>query len=447
MQPAVAIGFALFVIATFVAFWRLPPRTAALAAFFGGWLFAPVGVFPAGSADAAHPYWILGSALPSDMVWQKAWIVPCAVLAGALLFDRAALRAWRPSLLDAPIAAWCAWPLVQSAFVDAASPSGAWASLHLLGSWGTTWLLGRVYGRGPDGALAVARALALAGAACLPFALVEGLFGVQTYGLVFGQPHPFRDDGFERYLGWRPLSFFENGNQYGIWVGLCALAAAWLAWRRAERDRRWRAVALAAMAVALASQSVGALLLAVLGGAALALRPRIAPGRLIAVPLALGVLASAVYVSGVVPVARLATETSIGRATVGAIKALGRGSLTWRVAQDQRALPLATARPLAGGGQWDWWRPQGSRPWGLAMLVLGQYGALGLLLAAAAPLAPALRAVWHNPRGDPRSDDALPWLLALLVLLALLDAVLNSFVFFPALLIGGALAADDRRLR
>ena len=119
MQPAQWVGFAVLVVGALLAFKALPPRTAALAVFFGGWLFAPVGVFPAGSSQAGqtHPYWILGSALPSDMLLHKAWLVPCAVLLGALLFDRASLRRFRPSWVDAPLLLWCAWPLLQVAAV------------------------------------------------------------------------------------------------------------------------------------------------------------------------------------------------------------------------------------------------------------------------------------------------------------------------------------------
>jgi hypothetical protein len=160
--------------------------------------------------------------------------------------------------------------------------------------------------------------------------------------------------------------------------------------------------------------------------------------------LAAAIGVSAVYVSGVVPVARIANDTSAGRAVVAAIKSVGRGSFTWRIAQDQRALPLATLRPLVGTGQWDWWRAQPSRPWGLALLLLGQYGLIGVALASSALLLPAARAAWRTPRGDPLAAQALPWMLALVVLLAMLDAVLNSFVFFPALLIAAALADDAR---
>ena len=448
MQPALWVGFALLMASALIGFKALPPRTAALLVFFSGWLFAPVGVFPAGSSQAGesgHPFWILGSALPSDMALHKAWLVPCAVLLGALVFDRAALRRFRPSWFDAPVLLWCAWPLLQSLlFVSEPRPEGALASLYLLGTWGLTWFIGRVYCSGADGLHALARALALSGLACLPFAIAEGVAGAQTYGWFF-EPHPFRHDGNERYLGWRPLGFFENGNQYGLWISLCALVAAWWAWSRGESDRRWRAVAGLVIAMAAAAQSIGGVMLALLGAVVLWLSSRLRPRRMVTGALAAALVVSAVYVSGVVPVARIANDTALGRSVVGAIKSVGRGSFTWRIAQDQRALPLATARPLVGTGQWDWWRPQPSRPWGLAMLLLGQFGLVGVVLSASVLLLPAAHIALQVPRGDPLAPQALPWLLAIVVLLAMLDAVLNSFVYFPAVLIAAALTTRAPR--
>ncbi len=447
MQPALWLGFALLIGGALIAFKLLPSRTAALAVFFGGWLFAPVGVFPEGSSQAGqsgHPFWILGSALPSDMLLHKAWVVPCAVLLGALVFDRASLRRFRPTWFDAPLLLWCAWPVLQSLLlVDQPRLDAAVASLYLVGTWGLTWFIGRVYCTGTEGLFALARALALSAVACLPFALLEGLAGAQIYGWFF-EPHPFRHDGNERYLGWRPLGFFENGNQYGLWISLCALVAAWLAWSRGVADRRWRALAWVVLAMALAAQSIGGLLLAALGAVVLWLSSRLRPRWMATGALTAALAVSAVYVSGAVPVARIANDTALGRAAVGAIKSVGRGSFTWRIAQDQRALPLAMAQPLAGTGQWDWWRAQPSRPWGLAMLVLGQFGLVGAALSASVLLLPAARVAWTAPRGDPRAPQALPWLLAVVVLLSMLDAVLNSFVFFPAVMIAAALSTDER---
>jgi hypothetical protein len=444
MQPALWLGFALLLGGALMAFKLLPSRTAALAVFFGGWLFAPVGVYPQGpslqvgqAGQSEHPFWIIGSALPSDMLLHKAWLVPCAVLLGALVFDRASLRRFRPSSLDAPLLLWCAWPLLQSLLLAGEPrPEAAAASLYLARTWGLTWLIGRIYCAGTEGLFALARALALSGLACLPFALAEGLAGAQTYGWFF-EPHPFRHDGNERYLGWRPLGFFENGNQYGLWISLCALVAAWLARSRGATDRRWRATAVAVVAMALAAQSIGGIMLAALGAAVLWLSSRLRPRLMATAALSAALLVSAVYVSGVVPVARIANDTTLGRTVVGAIKSVGRGSFTWRIAQDQRALPLAMAQPLAGTGQWDWWRSQPSRPWGLAMLVLGQFGLIGAALSASVLLLPAAR-------GDARAPPALPWLLAIVVLLSMLDAVLNSFVFFPAVMIAAALSTHER---
>jgi len=60
-----------------------------------------------------------------------------------------------------------------------------------------------------------------------------------------------------------PLGFFEDGNQYGIWVAATALAAVWL-WQNSS-DSRWRgrllATAILSFAIALMSQSLGAVLL------------------------------------------------------------------------------------------------------------------------------------------------------------------------------------------
>ena len=79
------------------------------------------------------------------------------------------------------------------------------------------------------------------------------------------------------------------------------------------------------------------------------------------------------------------------------------------------------------------------------MLLLGQFGLVGVVLSAIVLLLPAARIAWQVPRGDPLAPQALPWLLAIVVLLAMLDAVLNSFVFFPAVLIAAALTARAPR--
>lgn len=100
----------------------------------------------------------------------------------------------------------------------------------------------------------------------VPVAIREGTVGPTVYGW-FYEPRPFRFEGIYRYIGYRPLGLFENGNQYGIWVAATALAAVAL-WQNKFASRTQGLLGLvAAMAViiALMSQSAGAILLLLLG--------------------------------------------------------------------------------------------------------------------------------------------------------------------------------------
>jgi hypothetical protein len=440
----VAVAYGLGLLATLVAFRRLHARSALLVVFLGGWLLLPVAVYPPAASDGAFPYWIVGLALPSDLLVNKAWLVPVFAALGVLVFDWPTVRAWRPGWMDFPIALWCLWPVSQAVFIDAPQPDPLVSSAYLVATWGLTWLLGRIYFSTTAARWLLARAVAWAGIACLPFAIVEGLFGSSFYAWVYGV-HPFRDDGAVRYVGFRPLGFFEHGNQYGVWVAAAALSAVWIAiaFRAAGGRNLWMVIAATAVAISFAAQSIGATLL--LGAALLLLlgaRTVSIRGVVVASVTLLG-LGSAVYVSGVVPVVKIAKETTIGRSIVDAVKQTGRGSFTWRISQDQKLLSDATQRPLVGQGKWDWWRDRQTRPWGLTMLVLGQFGGIGLGLFLAVFLLPLIAALWRRRTASVWAPESVAVPLALIVGIALMDALLNAFLFFPALLLAGSISASQ----
>jgi hypothetical protein len=435
-----------FVPCGLAVFWFCRPAVAVFIVFLGGWLLLPVGHFPAGSASADFPYWITGLAVPSDMLLTKAWIAPAVALLGTLAFDRAAWSRLRPLWMDAPMALWCAWPLLQSLVAAEPRPQPALASLYLLGSWGLPWLIGRMYGSTREGQQLLATGLAWSALACLPFSLIEGAIGPAVYGWVY-EPHPFRFDGAIRYLGYRPLGFFEDGNQFGLWVSMSALAAFWLAVTApagaAARGARATAALVGAMAVA--AQSVGALLMLGIGAGFLWACRLLRPRRMVAAVAVVLIVGGAVYVSGVVPITEFGKNTALGQKVVDVFRAAGRGSFTWRISQDQKLLPDAMARPVAGSAAWDWWRPKGTRPWGLSVLVLGQFGLVGLGLCFGALLAAPLRLAWRAPRASGWRAQGLPLMLATLVVLTALDALMNSFIFFPAIVVAGGLAAESAR--
>src|SRR5664279_316911 len=300
----VDIAFLVFVLVAWLPFRLCRPGVAVAIVFFGGWVLLPVGHYAAGSADTLFPFWITGLALPSDMLLTKAWVAPVAALLGATAFDGATLRRFRPGWVDAPMIAWCAWPLVQSIVQEFATgtnarPAGWLASLYVAGCWGAPWVLGRLYFASREGQRLLVQGMALSAFVCLPFSLIEGVAGPSLYDLAY-ERHPLRTDGAQRYVGFRPLGFFEDGNQFGIWIALCALAAAWLAIAvRGERfSARWRLVAVVVVAMAVAAQSLGALLMAIGGGAFLASCRLARPRRTAIALLAFLVLGGAVYVSG-----------------------------------------------------------------------------------------------------------------------------------------------------
>ncbi|HWH82973.1 MAG TPA: hypothetical protein VNU71_12140 [Burkholderiaceae bacterium] len=437
---SVDFALAFFAIAAPFLFRVVKPAPAAAMVVLGGWLLLPVGHYPAGSADADFPYWIIGSGLPSDMLLTKAWIAPTAALAGLLLFRRSVFAGLRPNVFDAPVLVWCLWPMLQALFIDAPRPDAGLASLYLAGAWGATWLVGRACFATQDGRLVLLKSLALCGLACLPIALLEAAGGPLIYDALY-ERHPYRLEGAVRFIGYRPLGLFEHGNQYGIWVAMCALAALWVALGK-RASWRWRAVAGVDVVIALASQSVGPIALLILGALFL-----LACNRWRARPMLLGTagavaLAGAVYASGAVPIERLGRDTVLGRHIVEVLVSTQRGqSFAWRIAQDQRHMQAATARPLVGNGAWDWWRSRPRRPWGFAMLVLGQYGLIGLSACALAWLGSAVAACGRVPAGAVWTPNGVPLALAALIVLSVLDALLNSFLFFPSLLAAGALAA------
>lgn len=435
----IEVTFVAFAFVVALLFLWTESAVAVTITCFGGWLLLPVGNFPPGSADAAFPYWLTGTALPSDMLLTKMWWPPILALAGALWTDRQAFIRLRPHWSDVPLLMFCLWPIFQWPFVSQPHPSPWIAALYLCAAWGVPWCLGRAYFRGHEGELRLLKAFIWGLVVIAPVAVIEGVWGPQVYGWFYG-PHPFRLDGIDRYIGYRPLGFFEDGNQYGIWVAATALSS--IAFWQSEGARQTRALhgAIAAMAliIALMSQSTGAILLLLFGLALLWMRGTFVLMWTLRVTVLIGVVGGVAFLSGRLPLRHMAEDTNAGREIVHIIRQTGRGSVLWRLARDQDALKLVREHLVLGTGQWDWWRPTGQRPWDLATLLLGQLGAIGLIFAFGSLLIPAIGSL-RSSRLQLLEDSLPRSALAIVVLIGAADMLFNSFILYPVMLAAGAL--------
>ncbi|SFH69091.1 hypothetical protein [Albimonas pacifica] len=430
----------IFAAAAAAVFALAPLRIAILAVYLGGLMLLPIAEYGQPFPER-FPWWIVGPALPSEGLVAKTWIAALAALAGAAIRDPRALAGFRPGLADLPMAAWCLWPLAAGLWIGGASPGPVVASLLVTGCWGAPWLLGRVWFATPADRALLVQGLALSALVCLPVAVAEGLQGPFLHDLIYG-PHPFRFDGDERYLGFRPIGFFLHGNLYGIWAAAAAVAAAWSA---AALRGAWRgALAALALGIALASQSVGALLLMAAALALLAAWGRRWVLPLLGIGVGVAALLLALHLSGAAPVQRIARNTALGQAVLDAFRSVGRASFLWRISQDLKAMAVFEGDPLVGVSAWDWWRAAGTRPWGLVMLMAGQYGLIAVALVFGGLGAAAGAALVRLRRARAWRPEAAALPLAAIVLMGLGDAVLNAFFLFPAVLAAGAVAAGAR---
>jgi hypothetical protein len=435
--------FGVFAFLSAVAFIKLQKSYVIATSFLVGWLLLPSYVFQLSTMpkEGVFPIWILGSSVPSLDWFSKAWFIPTSLLAIAAIFDREAFAKLRGHWLDALMLLWCLWPTLQSWFLLASEPNCFIQTGYLLGSWASPWLLGRLYFSQAADHLRLIKILCLTAWLYLPVSIFEGIWGPELHEFIYGA-HAFRHIGIQRYIGFRPIGFLEDGNQFGIWIGMTAVAGVWLA-RLAVGPRapfyRWQAIVICTMA--LAAQSVGAIGLALLGIAMLFFWEHLNPKMTISAITLLTILVMVAYIVSAGSVNWL-WHSPLGNSVVEMFKDAGRGSLPWRIWADQAALATVRESIFLGTGNWAWWRPANIRPWGLPQLLVGQFGLIGVALCSICVAFGAIAQMFRSEGLLALQPKGGGLILSFIVLLSLFDALLNSFVFFPLFLIAGALAGS-----
>ena len=438
-------------------FYRLRVRVAVLITFIGGWGLLPSANFT--QTESPFPFWILGVCLPAGYFITKATMTGLGGILGVLFFDLKDLRRFRPRLCDLPMALWCVVPLLSAAANHAghqvALPDGLRGMLYQVLAWGVPYLLGRIYFCDSASRGLAARAFVIAGLCYIPVCLLELCTGPQIYARVYGY-QPYRWLGAERYIGFRPIGFLEDGNQLGIWMAVATLCAAAL-WKQ-NRMRRvvgiptgWATIALFCTTVFCQSAGSIVFLICLLP---LVLASSMAFRRALVLGCAVIVLCFAgLRLANVISVRQLVERGGPARAAASFLARIGRQSFGWRLAQDERHVRTALAKPVLGSGQWYWWTNGEGRPWGLWLLAYGMYGGVGLLALEALQFLPVLGAVWgpstdKDPAEEEESITALPAEkedglrsgLAATILLAAVDNLLNCGMILPLLLVIGGMS-------
>lgn len=453
MSGAVPWILAFASVAIAASFRFLPGRVAASLALIGGWAVLPVADYPPTvipePGSLVSPMHAL--AVPTPILANKALAIGLGALVGIVAFDWGAVRRLRPRWIDAPLACWCLWPIVSALGNGLPIAEGLGQVRYLLLAWGVPYLMGRAYFTGENGLRAVLNAWAIAGLAYLPACLAEFVAGPFLYEVVYG-PHPYRFDGAERAIGFRPLVFLEHGNQLGMWVATAAASAVglWRSGRPASLLGMPIALAAALLAAqALACQSHGAILLLLAGLPMLLMVGRRGRGLTLDRGAILSLSVSAAIVAGVLLAAGAGPLRSRAR---DLFRSIGKGSFTWRLARYEEMLPRAAGSPWIGLGRADWSAatdgtfadPAALGAWAL---IFGHYGAIAAAASLAVLAWPAARCWIVGPSSGRGGASAIVLATAgVIVAMNAGDALLNALILPPAIALAAGLGGtlDDQ---
>lgn len=419
---------------------REKPAASLFVVYLLGSLFLPIAAFGNLVEQSDAIVHVLGNALP-----YGSWLNR-AVLLGPIVLSLAVLRTWFVgtqasfSWPDWMMLIWILVPVGAGIANDSPFTSDIWQSVYLALTWGAPFAAVRLTYRGKQEIQSALRIIVKVGVLTAALALMEFAFGRFLYASFYGW-HPFKDEGSTRYFGYRPLLFFEDPNQIGMWWATLAIAS-WTVWRLSRNAvaRRWL---LLAVTPPFFFQAIGASLLTAAGLAMLQIRRR----RVIA-SILIGLLVFAVCLivlrGPLLHYGRQFSKSSdAGQIAQSILRKSSIGSLGWRMALEERNEHLLRQRIALGWGDVNYWRQDNvnERPWGFATLIVGAYGIVGLCVWGLLTVVPsavvfARGTVWYLA-------DELP-LRALTVVLLIhgIDASLNSAYFLPIVMCIGMVCSE-----
>lgn len=428
MTAQALLALCAYPLAAAALFLIMPIRRAILAAYILGWMFLPQGRFP------------MVGVLPH---LDRGLSIGIGIFGALCLLDLRRLAAFRPGLVDLPMAAVVITPLFSSISNQLGVYDGLSAVLYRGLIFAPPYLLGRLYFSDREGLRQLALAVLVAGIIYAPFCLIEARLSPQLHHWVYGA-HQHQFSQVFRLGGWRPMAFLQHGLATAMWMAAATLTGAWLWSTGVLRRPLWVLMLVGVALTTILCRSLGALFLLALGAAALT-HAR-ATGR--------GVVLASLLVVAPVYVSLRATNAWTGEDLIAALRTVAPEdrvqSVEFRLHNETLLADKAKERLLLGWAGWG--RSQVTSKRGNAETVtdgwwiikFGQNGVVGLvafLVATSLPVVMFVRRVparlWSRPEVAPVA--ALAALCALYTIDNLLNAMLNPMAIMALGGLGGLL--------
>ena len=426
-----------------MVFAVLSPRRAVIFAYVGGWLFLPM----------------LRIKFPGIPDLDKITASSFGILIGASLFDGRTLMRFRPKWFDLPMGLWCVSPFVTSLVNELGVYDGASNIIAQLGVWGIPYFVGRVYFNDLEGFKELGLGIVIGAIVYLPMCYVEMVISPTLHQKLYGYvQHSLAQS--KRWGGYRPMVFMQSGLALAMYMTFATLLAGWM-WMSGTVKRLFGVPMLAVVGVLFFTQIVVCKTMAATGFMFLGMAAlfwiklmRNMPGLvaglpilvLFATPPAYMYLRSGGTLDGEAVAAAAGTVASEDRLQ----------SLTTRLKAEDAVVGKAfdAPNPWWGWGKWDPNMP-GITPWrvytesmrvgadglefryfkdtaptdGLWIIIIGQFGIVGLALLTLTITVPAL-ILWGRIPLRYWGHRAVAPVAAMAVLLVLhmIDNLLNGMI-------------------
>jgi hypothetical protein len=409
-------------------FRRLDPRLAVAVAFVGGWMFLPVAGFK----------------IPGVPAYNKMTATCIVILYWARHFDKERFNDFQFSSADIPMLLWCTSPFFSSVFNGLGVYDGLSQTMYQSISWGVPYYIARVYFSDPEGLKLLAITIFTGAIVYIPFCWVELLISPQLHRLTYGfHQHNFlqtlRDGG-----GFRPMVYMDHGLMTSMWMALAVFLGTWMLYTEELPEKifsvpsRYLLMILAGTFVAM--QSVGAIVLIVIGLVVVLVSNKLKKPFLVLVMLAVPHLYVYTRSTGIWD------GTNLSGFVAEKFSATRAQSLQFRFDNETILINKAMQGTIFGWGGYGRSRVFNEKGKdlsvtdGLWIITLGQngiYGMITMLMAIQAPVVLFLRRIKSSSWNE--KSWGIPAVMAIFLAIYMIDDLLNAMMNPIYMLFNGGL--------